>query len=39
MMQSVRDAIAEQRLTPFASAFLQRYRSSLASMAPGMVEG
>ena len=39
MMQSLRNAIAEQRLTPFASAFLQRYRSSLASMARGMVEG
>jgi len=39
MMQSLRDAIAEQRLTPFASAFLQRYRSSLASMVPGVVEG
>jgi queuine tRNA-ribosyltransferase len=39
MMQSLRNAIAEQRLTPFASAFLQRYRSSLASMARGKVEG
>jgi queuine tRNA-ribosyltransferase len=28
MMQALRDAISEQRLRPFAGAFLERYRRS-----------
>jgi len=38
LMQGLRDVIAGQRLQAFGQEFLQRYRSSLASMARGKVE-